>query len=390
MDPTLGGQTLGYAAPLPRHPRVAILLDHPAQHFSPAFRRLANSETVDLCVFYWDAREGGAYDDGFGQRVVWDVDLLSGYSWTSPSGSSCGRRLLAIGRELEHRRPEVVLCFGWASPIARAGALWAIARRRPLLLYGDSSWQHERCGLPGFARAGLLRLLFRLSSGALSTGTFNREFYIRHGMRPDRISPGVYPADVTLYTRARCQRTGSGPVIGFAGKLIERKGVHELLSALALLDPKLPWQAVVIGDGPKRAQLEKLAAELGLGTRVEFRGFANQSEMPSLLAECDTVVVPSVSDLRVLIVTEAMAAGAVVVASTATAVWGPGDLLEHGVTGLVYRSGDASDLAAALSSLLESPELVARLRQEAVARLPRHGPEAFARSLEEAAARVLA
>lgn len=69
--------------------------------------------------------------------------------------------------------------------------------------------------------------------GALSTGTFNREFYIRYGMNPRCIWPGVCPADTDLF-EAACVSNGHsvgnpGLRIGFAGKLIASKGVDELL-----------------------------------------------------------------------------------------------------------------------------------------------------------------
>lgn len=378
--------------PARRRRRLTILVDHPAQHFSPAFRCLAGSELVDLHVLYGDVRQAGAYDPGFDREVRWDVDLLSGYSWSSLPGGSPGRRLIGTVKELKRRDPELVITYGWGSPVARMGSAWTLTQGWPLLVYGDSSWQHERGGLPGLGRAALLRLLFRLATGALSTGTYNREFYIRHGMCPDRIHAGVCPANLDLYRRDRGTTPPAGRevVIGFAGKLVETKGVDELLSALALIDPAAPWRGVIIGDGPERVKLERLASELGLNHRVEFRGFANQSEMPERLGSCDVVVVPSVLDHRVLIATEAMAAGAVVVVSTATAVWGRGDLVEDGITGLVYQSGDPSHLAEALSSLLAAPERMACLRREASSRLGRHGPEAFARAVDDAVARILA
>lgn len=369
--------------------RIAIVLDHPVQHFSPAFRELESSAVLEPTVLYWSTGESGFHDPGFGQDIRWDIDLLSGYRWWAPSRrASRTAALLATVRRLERANPRLVLCFGWATPTARLAIVWGLARGRPVLLYGDSSWQYEQGGIAGLARAGLLGLLFRRVAGALSTGTFNREFYIRHHMHPTRISPGVYPADIDLYAAAR-RRTGDendhALVIGFAGKLIPRKGAHELLAALALFPPG-GWEAFIFGEGSERPQLEALARELRIADHVTFAGFRNQSDMPGCLASCDIVVVPSTVDMRVLVVVEAMAAGAAVIVSSNTAVWGSGDLIEHGETGLVYRSGDPGDLAGCLRSLIADRGRLRSLADAAAARIDEFGPRAFRTHLEAAVA----
>lgn len=366
---------------------VVIALDHPVQHFAPAFRQLAASERVKAVALYGRTGEGGIHDPDFARTVEWDVPLLSGYSWWAPPAcsGSLGTKV-AILRQLERLQPELVLCFGWATPVARVAMAWALARRRKLLLYGDSTWQHERTSARGLVRSALLRPLFAVSSGAVSTGTFNREFYIRHGMHPAAIAKGVYPADIALYAKAREGRRpmGNGPLaVGFAGKLIPRKGVDELLSAMALLPPATAT-ASIAGDGPELDRLRVFAEELSLGDRVAFLGFRNQSEMPSFLSSCDVVVVPSREDMRVLIILEAIAAGAAVVVSSATAVWGAGDLVDHGVTGLVYPSGDPGALAACLRSLAADRRRVAALASAASERLDAYGPAAFRRHVEDA------
>jgi glycosyltransferase involved in cell wall biosynthesis len=152
-----------------------------------------------------------------------------------------------------------------------------------------------------------------------------------------------------------------------------------------LLPERCLWSLTIVGDGPLMPDLQVLARQLGIADRVAFHGFANTSEMPKLLAGFDVVVVPSRLDMRVLVTIEAMAAGAVIVASDATAVWGPGDLIQDGVTGLVHASGDPADLARQLSRLLNDPELLASLRRNGLERVADFGPEAFARTIASAA-----
>jgi glycosyltransferase involved in cell wall biosynthesis len=268
--------------------------------------------------------------------------------------------------------------------------MYCLLARTRLLMYGDTTWQHSTSGRHRMARSAALGLLLRRCAGAVSTGTFNREFYIRYGMDPRRIWPGVCPADTELFGAARAGRRSrpdpddSALRIGFAGKLIARKGVDELIRAAALLPHARAWSVTVIGDGPLLAELRALTDELGLGDRVNFHGFANTTEMPKLLAGFDVMVVPSRLDMRILVTIEAMAAGTAVIVSDATAVWGPGDLIEDGTTGLVYRSGEPAMLARQLGRLLDDPALLNGLQRRGVERAARFGPAAFARTMRNA------
>lgn len=371
--------------------RIALVIDHPAQQFARAFQLLAHEPGLQVQVYYWSTPER-SYDVDFARPVSWDIDLLGEYPWTVPgSGLTATGRVRWLVWQLRKTRPDLVVCYGWAAPISRVAIMYCLLTRTRLLMYGDATWQHSTNGRHRLARSAALSLLLRCCAGAVSTGTFNREFYIRHGMDPRRIWPGVCPADTEMFGAARAERRGlTGPGdgelrIGFAGKLVARKGVDELLRAAALLPPARAWSVTVVGDGPLLAELRALVAELGVGNRVTFHGFANTTEMPKLLASFDVLVVPSRLDMRVLVTIEAMAAGTAVIVSDATAVWGPGDLIEDGVTGLVYRSGKSATLARQLGRLLDDPGLLDRLQRDGAERSARFGPAAFARTMRDAA-----
>lgn len=370
--------------------RVAVVMDHPAQQFTRALQLLSVERGMRVNVHYWSVAKR-VHDPGFDRPVSWDVDLLGGYASSAPApGQSAAGRMRWLLGQLRTTRPQVVVCYGWASPIARASIMYCLLTGVRLLLYGDTTWQHASGGRHPVARSAFLRVLMHLCAGAVSTGAFNREFYLRHGMDPRRIWPGVCPADTELFVRARTvgeKVAAAGDArlrVGFAGKLITRKGVDELIRAAALLPRARGWSVTVVGDGPLMAELQELAAQLGLGDRVIFHGFANTTQMPELLAGFDVVVVPSRLDMRALITIEAMTAGAAIVVSDATAVWGPGDLVEDGVTGLVYPSGDPSALAGRLRRLIEDPGFLAALRSNGMERSARFGPDTFARTIASA------
>jgi glycosyltransferase involved in cell wall biosynthesis len=363
--------------------RVAVVVDHPAQYFAPAFRHLAADPRLRTRVYYWDHAADGAYDPGFARHIRWDTDLHGGYDWWAPDHRApMWRRGAALLRSLGRDRPEAVLCFGWGSPAARLGLLYASAARTPLLYYGDTNPRTATTGRYRQLRSLLLRCIFQIAAGAVATGAFNREFYLAHGMPPRRVHPGVLPVDIVRFSTARTdsRRTDDARplVIGFAGKFSPVKGVDDLISAAARLPRDEAWELRLIGDGPLRLELEALVDERGLRDRVRFLGFRNTGELPALFGDIDIMVMPSRFEPRGLVAIEAMAAGAAVIVSSATGVWGPGDAVEHGRSGLVYPVGDIDALAKCLRRLMSDGALRARLASKAQTRVADLGPDGFA------------
>jgi glycosyltransferase involved in cell wall biosynthesis len=369
--------------------RAALLIAKPIQHIAPALRLLARQPSVQARVYYWDAAIGGRYDRGFGRHVRWSTDLHSGYDWWSPpADGSAARRAAAVWRRLRADRPEVILCFGWASQVARTGIAYATLTRTPLLYYGDTNWRAAVNGQHPHLRAAVLRRLFRRAAGAVSTGTYNREFYIAHGLSPARIHPGVYPTDVDRFRAAGSQRpadrTDRPVVIGFAGKFTPIKAPRDLIEAVARLPRERPWEVRLIGDGPLRAELESAVAAHDLAGRVRFLGFRNTDELPGAMGDVDIMVMPSRKEPRGLVPIEAMAAGAAVVVSSATGVWGAGDAVQDGQTGLVYPAGDITALTGCLRRLLDDPGTRRAMADAGRERARSFGPHDFAVSVTAA------
>jgi colanic acid/amylovoran biosynthesis glycosyltransferase len=140
------------------------------------------------------------------------------------------------------------------------------------------------------------------------------------------------------------------------GRLIERKGVHVALDALALLSREgLRFHFDVIGEGPMRAELEGRARAHGLADHVAFHGARTHPEIRGILEESHVMLATSLTpadgsqDATVNTVKEAMAVGVLVVG---TRHGGIPELVEEGQTGTLCRENDAADLAGAVRRLL--------------------------------------
>jgi len=150
------------------------------------------------------------------------------------------------------------------------------------------------------------------------------------------------------------------------GRLTEKKGVHIALQALALLKDDLAFTYIIAGDGDQRVQLETLTDALGLSPRVTFLGAVSQVRVAQLLAEADVFVHPCVTAKNgdqeglPLTIKEAMARGVPVVGSTHG---GMGEMITHGVDGLLAPEHDVPTLATLLKQVMApTPESMA-LRQ---------------------------
>jgi len=180
--------------------------------------------------------------------------------------------------------------------------------------------------------------------------------------------------DVDGVARAAADRTGARralgldpgvPVVLCAARLAREKGHHFLLHAIAEVARTIPgMQLLLAGDGSLRPELEAIAATLALGDRVAFLGW--RDDVPRLMAACDLLVLPSLSECLPLVCLEAMAAGRPVVAS---AVGGIPEVVVEGVTGRLVAPGDTGGLAAAITDLLRDPDLARAMGQAGRARV---------------------
>lgn len=141
-------------------------------------------------------------------------------------------------------------------------------------------------------------------------------------------------------------------LIATVGNLRPEKNQALLIRAMACLDPALAVKAVLIGDGECRSHLETLAHSLGVGERVIFAG--TRHDTPQLYALMDIYTLTSRYEGLPLTLLEAMAAEVPIVA---TAVLGIEEVIADGYNGLLVKDDDAQALAAALSRLLNAPQL---------------------------------
>ncbi|MGH7212159.1 MAG: glycosyltransferase, partial [Acetobacteraceae bacterium] len=147
----------------------------------------------------------------------------------------------------------------------------------------------------------------------------------------------------------------SRPTLLSVGHLIERKGHHLVIRALAGL---AGCDLLIVGEGPERCHLAALVAELGLGDRVRLLGARPHGEMAEFYGAADTLVLASSREGWANVLLESMACGTPVVA---TNIWGNPEVVRSAVAGTL-TARDAGAITAAVAALLADPPARAATR----------------------------
>lgn len=138
------------------------------------------------------------------------------------------------------------------------------------------------------------------------------------------------------------------PTLLYVGNLIPLKGVDLILEALA----KLPeFECIIIGEGPEKTRLKKLASSLQLTNRIRFISTLSQVELTDYYTMADILLLPSSREGCANVLLEALSCGTPVIA---TAVGGSPDIVAHSNAGLLMDKRDSDSLVTAIRNLITS------------------------------------
>jgi len=164
---------------------------------------------------------------------------------------------------------------------------------------------------------------------------------------------GVDPQNVVLRP-IKSVNQEEGPTLLSVSNLVPTKGLDLNLHALQKIRKNYPaLRYLVIGGGPEKAKLRKLAGELGLEKQVEFLGRQPHHQVMKYMAACDVFTLPSWNEGFGVVYLEAMANGKPVIGCQGEGIE---DFVEHGKTGLLVKPRDMDSLVEALDFLLSHPD----------------------------------
>lgn len=204
----------------------------------------------------------------------------------------------------------------------------------------------------------IVRLFFRIPNHVVVLGSTAQNFVKREiGLAPEKVSVVVNGVPEPLFPRR--QRCGDQPFrILFLGNLTERKGVSDLLNAVASLRKESNWELTCAGGGDVKRYV-RLAEQLGLSQRVSFPGWQSQENASKLVAEADVLVLPSYDEGLPLVILEALANGVAVVCTPVGEI--PNFLSDKEV--LMTPPGEPALLGRAIQAVMDDEQLRRRLEK---------------------------
>jgi len=290
----------------------------------------------------------------------------------------------ALLKVLRAKRADVLHMHGYGA--TTFGRLCAWRMDIPSILHehanhGDTPWFQKVAD----------RLLAPHTDLAIAVSASTAEFTVRARLMPAERTKTVYlgaPLDEFARTRspqevaAARAALGIEPrtiAVGTVTRLMPSKGNEFLVGAVPELVTRHPEARVFIaGEGELQATLQEQARALGLGDRLVFLGF--QRDVAAVLSALDVLVFPSLWEGTPLTVFEALAMGKPIVATNADGLM---DVLTDQQDALVVPKRDSARLAAAVSTLIEQPQLAARLSAGARQTGAHYDIQAFVRKMEQ-------
>ena len=215
------------------------------------------------------------------------------------------------------------------------------------------------------------RIVLRLSNRVICVSESIKDSLLSSGLGQDKIR--VIPNAVAIsLDRGKMKETRKAIrkklfaddnhlVVGYAGRLSEEKGLRPLMQAFGMLVQMRPQCRLwLIGDGPLRPELQKLADSAGISEHITFLGF--RQDVEELMMGMDVFVLPSFTEGTPMALLEAMSLGIPVVAS---AVGQIPKIVSSGENGLLISAGDISELSKSVLKIFDDKAFARQLSEKA-------------------------
>jgi len=265
-------------------------------------------------------------------------------------------------------QPQVVIAF-FGVPCGAAALFWKWMLGVPYIVSlrgGD---------VPGFRPydfalyhrmiSPLLHVVWKQAKAVVANSNGLRELAHRFDSNvPIEVIPNGVDSELFRPAASRMQQLNDshgGLRLLFVGRIVYQKGLDILFHALGGVR-EYTWQLTVVGDGPLREPLMRLAEDLGIADRIKFVGWVHRDKLPDIYRQADVFVFPSRHEGMSNVVLEAMASGLPVIA---TDIAGNHDLVVHGKNGFLIKPEAEVELREVLKQIMRQPRQLSAMGKEA-------------------------
>jgi glycosyltransferase involved in cell wall biosynthesis len=280
-------------------------------------------------------------------------------------GCSPKRALLrqTMAKALDKADPAAAMIPGWGTPASLIALEWCLQNRRPAVVMSESNAFDEKRYV---LAESIKRIVVSLFSAGLAGGQPQMEYLIALGLPRDRVFTGYDVVDNEYFRQnadeikshaSQVRRKYGLPENYFlaSARFVPKKNLPTLIRAYARYrqlasdrgdgqqtKDDRPWDLVLLGDGPLRADLGRLISDLKLNGHLHLPGFVQYRELPAYYALADVFVHSSITEQWGLVVNEAMATGLPVIVSNRCGC--APDLVAEGKNGFTFDPGSVESL----------------------------------------------
>ena len=340
-------------------------------------------------------------DDIYGWDPVPGSDGFDRVTLFEKNSQAADKLIPGIQKALDDYRPDAVAIPGWADAVAFSAIEWCGDRGIPVIVMSETTkWDEPRWVWKEWVK----RRILKLCSAGLVGGRPHAEYLARLGMPPERIFQGYDAVDNEYFakkaTEARNQKSELREKYGLpekfflaSARFIDKKNLFNLIQAYALYRDlaekektngrkKEVWDFVLLGDGPLKARLCNLIAELGLQKSVSLPGFKQYNELPAYYALAKVFIHASTVEPWGLVVNEAMASGLPLLVSNRCGC--ARDLVQEGINGFTFDPYNLQQMADLMARLSDSAFQISDFGNASARIIASWSPDRFARELTQA------
>ncbi|MGK7876198.1 MAG: glycosyltransferase family 4 protein [Xenococcaceae cyanobacterium] len=371
--------------------KVAVLTEIISPYRIPVLNFLATDPRINLQVLFFAETEQRRSWRIPKEKINFPYQVLKGFVVSRAYQEGPIFLNPGILGELLKSNYDCLIVFGYHHPTIWVAIAYARIARKRCLIWSESTLRDKRP--QNRAKEMFKRFLVRQASGYIAPGKAQVEYLAELGASPDRIWVAPNSVDSGLFAQAAeqlrpqkeqlKQQLGiKGDVLLYVGRLLDDKGIPELLSAFDQIRQEwAPVNLVLVGDGPEREKYVNECCRRGL-SEVMFAGFQEQEALPRYYAIADIFIFPTRSDPWGLVLNEAMLAGLPIICSRAAGA--ADDLVKPEKNGFLHEPGDVAGIANHICHLLQDNELRKQMGKRSRQIINAYTPKNMANGFREA------
>lgn len=351
-------------------PEVCIVNNIPAPFLTPLFRRLREiqPEWRTSVIYIHSDNDAVGWDAKKCARTASEGALfLDSRAVATYGHDGLASRCRILLEELQRKRPDYIVCYGYAQAPQVMTILWSMITGTAFALIGDANGYADR---PRLGRRLIKRLWLRTAvrraASIITIGAASRKFWSAYGAKADRTVFSPFAVDNEYFSsegRRLARETAklrgdlggaAKTVFVYVGRLIARKNVDVLIEASRRLDAS-QTALLIVGDGRERSRLEAAARDR---ENIVFTGTVDWERLPLYYAVADVLVLPASEEPWGLVVNEAMASGLAIIAHKH--VGAAVDLVDSG-NGIALQGFSVEELSNSMEVMTRSRESLAAM-----------------------------